>query len=360
MPAASTIEPAPVAAWTEATGDTAEQQQHKTSVGSGEEDRPRRRAASGDLGVILKPRQKPLGSVLPCVQRTHRCPGYMSLPLNLQKRLDKQPPRSPRLYILVVIGEGDAVGGSWVQTELDAPSHVEVITHEWPGHGERESEDVKSTLQEIVADVFETFSEAMSIGHFIMCGDSVGALVMTHVCERAKRELGVSPQSVFAIEWGPPHLPVFSQHGYRLLLRSPEKWLSIWNPTIYRLHKDGRVSEKAIVKWTADMGIGNETPPSVFHKFTCRLNAIIALKTQPDLLPPNVDDNWLAERKRCTRTGEICPFLPDEYDQWREWADDVWIYEVSARHDDVHRSSAFLSVLWKEVSRVLGDNAKIG
>merc|ERR1719510_754894 len=163
-------------------------------------------------------RQMPLGSVLPRIKRGPRCPGRTSIPKLMMKQFGEEEHREPKLYVLAFCAEADSVLSGWLRLEVDAPSYVEVATYEWPGHGVRDKEPLLSSLNELGADAFEAFREPMSTGHFMVIGCSVGVLVMTYVCERAQRELGVSPKSCFALDRGPPHLPVFTDRGYKLLV----------------------------------------------------------------------------------------------------------------------------------------------
>jgi len=274
------------------------------------------------------------------------------------KQFGEEEAREPRLYILAFCAEADCVLSGWLRLEVDAPADVEVATYEWPGHGVREKEPLLSTLEELGADAFEAFKETMSTGHFMACGCSVGALVMVHVCERAQRELGVAPRSVFVLDRGPPHLPVFTEHGLQLLRAKPDEWMALWNPGIHRLHREGKIAEVAFRRWLADMRLENDTRPVGWHRFACRVNAFVALVTSHDFPPPGarhegVDEEWAERRARCTRSGKGYSFESREYDLWRSWAEDVRVYELCCEHEQVQRDAGFQAVLWSEARRVL-------
>lgn len=293
--------------------------------------------------------QLPLGSLLPLVPRTVRCPGRMSVPKQMQgsKVYKDETVREPLLYVLVLQGECDSVLSSWYRTELAAPAHVDMLTHEWPGHGVREGEPLMTSLQGLGDDAFETFQEAMATGHFIIVGDSVGALLMTYVCERAQRELGVHPRAAIALERGPPHLPIFSAVGYQMLTTNPDAWLSVWMPNIHRLYIEGRVSEAAHKRWITDMRVETAAPPLAkgFYRFPCRLTALLASNPFQSPVPE--------ARAQLTRCGSGHSFEGKEYDQWRDWAEELLVVHVRADHENIQCSEAFREVLWSEVDRVL-------
>lgn len=303
-------------------------------------------------------RQLPLGTVLPRIQRGPRCPGRTCVPRLMRRQFGEEESREPRLYVLAFCAEADCVLSGWLRLEVDAPAHVEVATYEWPGHGVREAEPLLTTLDELGADAFEAFREPMQTGHFICCGCSVGVLVMVHVCERAQRELGVVPRSCFALDRGPPHLPVFTEEGARLLRAQPEEWLRLWSPGIHRLHREGKIGGAAFRRWVADMQVENDTRPVGWYHFPCRMNAVVALGTTREFPPPaarseGVGEEWADRRARCTRSGKGYSFEPEEYDLWRCWADDVRIYELPCEHESTQRDPGFQSLLWSEAKRVL-------
>lgn len=280
------------------------------------------------------------------------------MPKLLAKQFGEEERREPRLYVLAFCAEADCVLSGWLRLEVDAPTNVEVATYEWPGHGVREKEPLLGTLQELGDDAFEAFREAMSTGHFIVCGCSVSVLLMVYVCEKAQRELGVKPRAAFALDRGPPHLPVFTDYGYRLLVNKPNDWLWLWNPGIHRLHKEGKIAEAAFRRWVTDMRLENDTRPPGFYRFPCRLHAVIALSTINEFPPPaarheGVDEAWAERRVRCTRSGKGYSFAPEEYDLWSHWASDVRIYELPCEHESTQRDPAFQQILWAEVKRVL-------
>merc|ERR1712061_455298 len=95
--------------------------------------------------------------------------------------------------------------------------------------------ELATSLHELCEDAFEAFREPMSTGRFIVAGHSVGASLMTCVCEKAQRELGVSPLLAIALDRGAPHIPVYSEHGMRLLEDEPDEWAKAYNPSFYAL-----------------------------------------------------------------------------------------------------------------------------
>lgn len=306
----------------------------------------------------------PLKEVLPRVKRMRQIPGSLAAPANMRKNYVDDPNRVPRIYVLVVAGEVDPIMSQWLRFEFDAPLYAEVITYEWPGHGSREEEQLPLTVSNLGADAFEAFRIPMQTGRFIICGDSVGALVMTYICERAQRELQVQPKAAFALKRGPPHMPVFSKYGYDMLLNDPEDWLRLWRPTIHRLHTKNRISQTAFLKWVNDLRLHNDTLPLGWYQFPCPVIVVFGLDTITEFPPASaltegVDESWIDERCSITKSGKGVCFTADDFDLWNEWASDVTIYEVECNDDDLVRDDAFHVLLWREVARLCQDTAQV-
>lgn len=293
----------------------------------------------------------PLGSVLPPIRRTTRCPGGLCVPHNSRSTYNKMgldKPRSPKLYILMFPGAEDEVLQGWLRIECEAPSHVEVATYEWPGHGTRKDEPLPQTLAELGADAFEAFREVMSTGAFIVVGHSIGALLMTFVCSRAQCELGAVPQMFVVLDRGAPHLPVLSVEGYDLLVNSTELFMSIFSP-------GRKVGSQAYRLRASDQRLDNDVLPVGWCRLDCCVLVVVAewgvFREWP---VPGATQEFTEGMERLHRAEfHGAPFAAEDYEAWRDWATDCRVQRLDVGHVELKSSPLFLSLLWSEVERVL-------
>mmetsp|Transcript_51945 Transcript_51945/g.150916 ORF Transcript_51945/g.150916 Transcript_51945/m.150916 type:complete len:387 (-) Transcript_51945:29-1189(-) len=263
-------------------------------------------------------RRMPRGSILPDIPRGPRCPGLSAVPEGSRKVYQKMGPakREPRLYIIIFPGAEDEVQQGWLQVESKAPEHFEIATYEWPGHGVRKAEPFCTSMQALGDDAFEAFREPMKTNQFILCGHSIGSLVLTHVCRRAWLELGVRPHAAVVLDRGPPHLTVLSEDGHNMAINDGDKFMSIFSPHL-KQGSDGYKMRKA------DQPLDDDTQPVGWFRFPCPVHVIAAAWTlSPEWPPPGADAKWVEVMEKIHRNLCTGPFQPEEYLLWKEWADD--------------------------------------
>jgi len=126
--------------------------------------------AGEDVACHVVENQQPVkGTVLPLMTRSLKLPDFSRLPAAKKKALppyngESPPSRSPVLRLLCIHGAADSYAADWCVLENEAPFNVEVATHEFPGHGHRDTEDFCTTLDELVDDCFDAFKDAMNTG----------------------------------------------------------------------------------------------------------------------------------------------------------------------------------------------------
>lgn len=217
--------------------------------------------------------QQPLGTLLPPIPRKKGCPGSLVIPNERHRGLFKKwgldKARQPLCYVIVFPGAEDEVYNGWFRLECEAPSHLEMGVYEWPGHGSRHEEPFAKSLRELVDDAFETFKDAAQVGHFAVVGHSIGALVMTGVCERFQRELRRKPLVAYTLDRGAPHLLTLSDPAFELLVNNPTTYME-------KLHPNYKPGSKAYETRLADQPFDNEVFPIGFYRFRCLLRVFIS------------------------------------------------------------------------------------
>mmetsp|Transcript_136030 Transcript_136030/g.302967 ORF Transcript_136030/g.302967 Transcript_136030/m.302967 type:complete len:378 (+) Transcript_136030:98-1231(+) len=301
--------------------------------------------------------QASLGTELPVLKRSKRCPGQSALPDVIVRGYDTSTvEKHPKVYVLAFPGAADAVMQGWAKQEVETADHFEWGTYEWPGHGVRSSEPPCTDIGQIGADAFDTFKEAMSTGHFILIGHSIGVLIMTYVCMRAERELGVKPLCCFALDRTAPHQMVYSAYSEYLRTTDVKKWISYKWPTIQ--------TEAGMIEASNDEALQIDTLPLGSYKFPCKVYAFIALwlsSKAPNLAELEKNEqsrSWAFEASRLYCNGKGFNFEPAEFEEWRKWADIVDIRKVQTDHKGVVLHNSFLTVLYKEISDLLKKASK--
>eukprot|EP00930_Biecheleria_cincta_P088154 TRINITY_DN77394_c0_g1_i1.p1 TRINITY_DN77394_c0_g1~~TRINITY_DN77394_c0_g1_i1.p1 ORF type:complete len:430 (-),score=78.88 TRINITY_DN77394_c0_g1_i1:25-1263(-) len=304
--------------------------------------------------------QVPLGRQLPPLPRTPGCPGA-SLLTSAQKGLatykNLSTPRNPKLYAFIFPGAADNVMNRWLSMEVDAPAHVEVATYEWPGHGSREKEDVLLTLEDLGNDAFAAFSGAMHTGHFVVVGHSIGALIMTYVCEKAQNELGLKPQAAFVLDRGAPHIKVFSELGHKMMISDLNRWCQIFHPAIWEnRNKPGSNMFSLIKDWRLD----NDVRSIGWYRFPCPVHVLAA--TWESGPPPHKASSeeqedrfqqWVQDFRTMYRTGRFDPWDPPDHEAWDQWAEHVQVHWLVASHSEIKTCPEFQEVLWGEIEACL-------
>lgn len=335
------------------------------------EEEAERRLAQGEevLGHVVLNRQPPKGTVLPPMPRSFRVPSDTMLPSRVQATL---PPRSgeklkerlPKLRLLCMYGAGDSINQEWCYMQHDAPEFVEMATHELPGHGTRSKEAPKTTLQEVVDDAFEGFKEAMETGVFAVIGHSIGCLIATGLCERAKRELNVEPLYAIMIERGAAHFPVHSEFGLNLLRTRPLDFLKIYSPPTAKAIETFKAADKektgegwkhVLDMWGNDLQIENDTREVGWYKFPCPVLAF----NSPVTRFRECSQEQLKEaepfRKIRTERDYLGHFAPEHFEAWSEWTehpDGAAVVPVDADHFGIKRHERCRRRIWADLEKL--------
>lgn len=256
--------------------------------------------------------------------------------------------REPRIYLLMFPGAEDEVLQGWLKVECQAPEHMEVATYEWPGHGVRKGEPFCTSLEALGDDAFEAFKDAMKTSQFVVCGHSIGAMILTHVCRRAWLELGVKPHAAVVLDRGPPHLGILSKEGHDMCVNETEKFMSVFCPHL-KAGSDGYKMR------AADQPLDDDIRPVGWFRFPCPVHIIAAAWTiAPEWPPPNTDPEWIQTMEKIHRNLCTGPFQPEEYELWKEWADKWTLVRLEeANHVQLKQHPKVLDFLQELVGRVL-------
>jgi len=246
------------------------------------------------------------------------------------------------------------VQNGWLDLEAYMPPYLEVATYEWPGHYERKSEELATSLHELCEDAFEIFREPMRTGRFIVAGHSVGASIMVCVCEKAQKELGVAPLLAFALDRGAPHIPVYSEYGMELLEDDPEEWCKAYNPSVYAL-KDQPGSSFYRIQIN-DQKLANDLRPVGWYKFPCPVLVYVAA-WQGEIPAPGSEDEKqrLEAYYKVLRPGVgVQAFTEEEFQLWKLWTDECQVYHLDCGHGDLRLAKDWIDMMQSEVRRLLG------
>jgi len=331
--------------------------------------------AGEDVACHVVENQQPVkGTVLPLMTRSLKLPDFSRLPAAKKKALppyngESPPSRSPVLRLLCIHGAADSYAADWCVLENEAPFNVEVATHEFPGHGHRDTEDFCTTLDELVDDCFDAFKDAMNTGAFAFLAHSIGALMAIKVAKRARAELGVEPVFVVMLERGAAQHPLFTEKGAQWLRDEPVSFFEVWNPTVFKLYKSaGEVGARTLKMWATDQILDQDAIPVGFHLFKCPLLAVgaeVSWRTwvKMEELSEEMKD---VTRKKMTigaymkeKDGKAFQghFPEWTYEGWQEWTEHpagCRIIECKdATHMDVKLNEQFRHELWKSVKQII-------
>mmetsp|Transcript_19644 Transcript_19644/g.35740 ORF Transcript_19644/g.35740 Transcript_19644/m.35740 type:complete len:453 (-) Transcript_19644:29-1387(-) len=348
--------------------------------------------------------QQPLGSVLPPLPRKKSCPGGLVLPnegqRNIARRWGLDKARKPQCYVLAFPGAEDEVINGWLRLECEAPPEVEVGVYEWPGHGGRGDEPFAKTLTELVDDAFETFRDAALVGNFAVLGHSIGALIMTGVCERFQRELRRRPILAYSLDRGAPHLMTLTEDVRKLLATDPVRYMEIADPM-------KKPDSKAYRMRMADQPFDDHVFPIGFYKFQCPVHVFIASSllgpqdagataeahgdddtTVPEVqgdadptvaaesgedakaVPEEVREdsaaaagandeslNFIPYLSNWFRSGTSRPWTEEDGELWSKWGDDVSMHPVDLSHMELRLSDTIYNRLYGEIQRTVSQAA---
>lgn len=186
-----------------------------------------------EVAPVEENKQPATGTILNWVPRTQKLPGLTNslgkfsdkvlreldppVRANLQERGERNRPTTAKLRLLCIHGVADSYEQSWFIWEAESPPEIEVVVHEFPGHGRRDGETVADNIKELTEDAFGAFKEAMETGSFAILGHSIGCLVAINLAKRAQEELNVKPVAVFMVERGAAQFPLFTEKGIECL-----------------------------------------------------------------------------------------------------------------------------------------------
>lgn len=317
-------------------------------------------------GILEKPgdnevkgTQQLLGSVLPPIARSNKCPGESAIPEHVRRRMSledesfgDEKAKKPKLYVLVFPGAADSVSAGWARLEAEAPEYIEFATYEWPGHGGRAQEPRMNTMRDLGDDAFGTFRDALMTGHFAVVGHSIGVLIATYICIRAERELGVQPQAAFMIERQPPHMKSWTEHGLDMMIRRPQEWIELYNPSLGKAAREKLYDgvEDSVAMWANDEQVSHHTIPVGSYRFPCKLFVFIAL----DNYKWEKFVEYNEERTSLTLNGLHASTAKLEwYPEWEDWGDRVAFHRIHTDHMNSKNHLQVVGVIYRVVKDIL-------
>jgi len=324
------------------------------------------RVAAGEevAGYVVENHQPRQGEVLELADRSWKVAAIERLPEKAKKKL---PPRSdeekkPVLRLLCIHGVADSFEQGWTSLELFAPPEIEVIFHEFPGHGHRAEEEILGSTEALADDAYEAFKEIMDTGSFAFMGHSIGCLIVTEVCKRARAKLGVEPVMVFMVERAAPIWPLFTEKGYDMLKNDTVKLFEFIKPNVIKFYNSaGALGQRTFDMWAKGWRCENETLEVGYHVFKCPLVAIYAEYESPPL------KDWESlpseEKSFHSAMGEImyfnkieegggffCGHFPaHSFEQWIDWTENKEMFKVikcpKTDHESIKSDEKFVATL---------------
>eukprot|EP00408_Alexandrium_pacificum_P019812 CAMPEP_0171201088 /NCGR_PEP_ID=MMETSP0790-20130122/24313_1 /TAXON_ID=2925 /ORGANISM="Alexandrium catenella, Strain OF101" /LENGTH=336 /DNA_ID=CAMNT_0011666483 /DNA_START=41 /DNA_END=1051 /DNA_ORIENTATION=+ len=321
------------------------------------------RVAAGEqvAGYIKLNNQPPKGQVLERIRRTKRLPKDSHLPeraRNLLPAVSATKELAPKLRLLCFYGAGDNVAATWAAMAHETDGNeIEVATYEWPGHGIREKEPLQSTLDGLCDDAFESVKEAMDTGSFAVLGHSIGCLLATAVCERARRELNVEPLYAIMLERGAPQFPVLSPSGQDMLRNKIDDFLGAYGVAF--VAAIGGDHGRAM--WQHDMELENDNRQVGWYKFSCPILSVCALKNyNMDLYADQLDEKSKAfkqvREEYVSYYHTSYNFSKDMYEAWSEWTthkDGAHVLYADADHYGVKTDAHVRRLMWKALRETI-------
>mmetsp|Transcript_96979 Transcript_96979/g.230677 ORF Transcript_96979/g.230677 Transcript_96979/m.230677 type:complete len:351 (+) Transcript_96979:33-1085(+) len=315
------------------------------------------------------------GTVLPKMTRGQRIPDFSKLPAAKKKALppyngEPEVERSPVLRLLCIHGAADSYAADWCVLENEAPPNIEVVCHEFPGHGHRDLEPLCSTLDELVDDCFEAFREAMDTGAFAILAHSIGALMAIKMAKRARAELGVEPVFVIMLERGAAQHPLFTERGAQWLREEPVGFFEFWNPMIYKLYKSAppEVGERTLSMWAKEQIMDQDAIEVGYHSFKCPMLAMGAELSWHSWV--KLEDLSDENKKLMMNKHEVGAYMVEKdgklfqghfpewtYKGWQDWTEHPAGCRIlqckGANHMDVKLNEDFNQELWKALKQVI-------
>jgi len=330
----------------------------RIALGSAEPPAPWR----GDVLPPMRNIQRPKSQHLPS---TRDLPAYF--PKMQFKELDASGIRA-RLFVFY--GAGDSVA-AWANFLTSLPDGLDAAVFECPGHGQRSKEDIPDSVldqgKEAFAEVSEVLKDHAKGGRlegapFAMLGHSMGVQVLLEVALLLKRNLGLEPKCIFAIDRGAPHLPLYNEEGYRLLcLDEPEEFFEGFNPMIHRMmlrpsrHQE-KETERMIRMWQKDLKRAQEHLwPEGHHIFHCDIHVFRAmgnffldseLKDGKAIAPEakRVHDILCKITKSGPESSSIWSW--GSYEEWKHWtAESCRVHNIEADHVSIKDHAKTIEII---------------
>lgn len=298
--------------------------------------------------------------------------------------LFKEMPASSAIKarLLIFYGAGDSVA-SWVAFINSLPAWLDVAVFESPGHGFRKDEQIPDSLVQIADEAYKASLEILQEhkrggilegAPFALAGHSMGAQVMIEVAALAQGLLGLEPVCLFPIDRGAPHLPLYTEEGYRLLcMKEPQEFFDGFNPMIGKLmrdparHKPRTDHERQIRMWIRDVRNCQEhlwsMGQNVFH---CPIHALgaednfifdeAASSGKLQALPAEIRRmHELNCKITASGPASSSPWSRESYAAWKEWTTKIGVVHwIKAGHVNIKTHSETARVVTESIAEALG------
>lgn len=208
--------------------------------------------------------------------------GLADLPASAKKGLPKEPAvRDICIRAFVFTGEGESAE-AYAKLLAGAPPSVEVVVHEWPGHGLRGQEPSCTSLDELVADALAAVQPVLKEhgrggslegAPFVLIGGATGASLLVGLAAKLRWDMTLEPAAVVILDRAPPNMPLLSQYGQELLASKPVDFLAGYRPDLLAR------SPKELQTWLADLRLACEVRNAGFHVFSSEVLVLRAAES---------------------------------------------------------------------------------
>lgn len=180
--------------------------------------------------------------------------------------------RTIRLRAFVFYGPGDTVESlkAIVEGQLSKAPWMEIAVHEWPGHGNRESESFADDVEALGQDAFDAIKASLEQvkedaefegAPFAFIGRSVGCQLLTVVAKKVLMSYGMAPCASVVMDRGALQIPLLSEEGQKVLDSNPDQVVKAFNYSNF--------DEVDKQKYAKDVRFACETRDPFYHKFDC-------------------------------------------------------------------------------------------
>mmetsp|Transcript_119398 Transcript_119398/g.266696 ORF Transcript_119398/g.266696 Transcript_119398/m.266696 type:complete len:420 (-) Transcript_119398:43-1302(-) len=279
---------------------------------------------------------------IPLVVRSKWMPGFEQLSQGKKNKMGgRAPTKKPKARVYVFYGPGDAFSKDWADYMTFSPEWIEVITYEWPGHGERHEEGLPQDLGALALDAMQGLNSTLSqhkpgaqaeIAPFAFVGHGFGALVMIEIAKLCEQHHQIRPASVFVLDRPAPSHPMLSEHGAALLKDDPAAFMAEWIPATDE-SKSKDFSNFA-VEQAKYMGMGDGA-----YKFACPI--YIYRASQHWSAPGEAEKKSLVSAK-------------DTYEDWKNSTHNTaFVKNVTTDYFSVRLHGDFVDDLFKKMGGIL-------